>query len=91
MSERVESDYLFPPNDQATLVSELQRVQNQSAQQDSMNSNDRPHSLVNYSFTDDSDEESELLQSNGDTTDDEDTPSDEHQSGQMAQQTLQSK
>ena len=47
--------------------------------------------IVNYSFTDDSDEESELLQSNGDTTNDEDIPSDEHQSGQMAQQTLQSK
>ena len=74
MSERVESDNLFPPNDEATLVTELQRVQNQSALQDSMNSNDRPHSLVNYSFTDDSDEKSELIQSNGDTTDDEDIP-----------------
>ena len=56
-----------------------------------MNSNERPHSLVNYSITDDSDEENELLQSNGDTTDDEDIPSDDHQTGQMAQQTLQSK
>ena len=72
-------------------MSELQRVQNHSALQVSMNSNERPHPLVNYSFTDDYDEESELLQSNGDTTDDEDIPSDEHQSGQMAQQTLQSK
>ena len=40
---------------------------------------------------DDSDEESDLQQSNCDTTDDEDIPSDERQSGQMAQQTLQSK
>ena len=46
--------------------------------------------LANYSFTDDSDEESELPQSNGDTSDDEDIPSD-HQAGQMGQQTLQSK
>ena len=77
----------FPPNDEATLVSELQRVQNQYPLLVSMNSNDRPHRLVNYSFTDDSDEESDLQQSNGDTTGDEDIPSDEQQSGQMAQQT----
>ena len=58
-----------------------------------MDSSERPHPLVNYSFTDDSDEESELHQSNEDTTDDEDIPSDDddHQTGQMAQQTLQSK
>ena len=42
-----------------------------------MNSNERSHPLVNYSFTDDSDEESELTQSNGHTTDDEDIPSDD--------------
>ena len=71
---------MVPPNDEATLVSELQRVQNQSALQVSINSNECPHPLV----TDDSDEESKLPQSNGDTTDDEDIPSDEHQSGQMA-------
>ena len=71
-------------------MSELQRVQHQSALQVSMSSNERP--LVNYSFTDDSDEESEPLQSNSNTTDDEDIPSDDyHQSGQLAQQTLQSK
>ena len=93
-SERVESDYLFPPNDEAALVSELQRVQNQSAIQDSIDSSERPHPLVNYSFTDYCDEESEPHQSNGYTTDDEDIPSDDdddHQTGQMAQQTLQSK
>ena len=57
-----------------------------------MDSNERPHPLVNYSFTDDSDEESELHQSNGDTTDDDDISlDDDHQTGQMAQQTLQSK
>ena len=92
MSERVQSDYLFPPNDVAALVSELKNVQNQSAQQYSMDSNERPHPLVNYSFTDDSDEESELHQWNGDTTDDDDIVSDhDHQTGQMAQQTLQCK
>ena len=80
---------MFPPNDEATLVSELERVQNQCAEQDSLDSSDRPRPLVNYSSTDDS--ESDLPQSNGYTTDDEDVPSDEHQSGQMAQQTLQSK
>ena len=89
-SECVESDYLFPPNDEAALVSELQNVQNQSALLDSMDSSERPHPLVNYSFTDDSDEESKLPQSNEDTTDDVVIPSD-HQTGQMAQQTLQSK
>ena len=46
-----------------------------------MNSNERPHPVVNYSFTDDSDEESDLQQSNGNSTDDEDIPSDKHQSG----------
>ena len=57
-----------------------------------MDSNERPHPLANYSCTDDSEEESELHQSNGDTSDDEDIPSDDdHQTGQMAQQTLQSK
>ena len=92
-SERVESDNLFPPNDEAALVLELQRVQNDSTLQDSVASSERPHSLVNYSFTDDSDEESELNQANGDTKDDEDIPSDDHdhQTCQMAQQTLQSK
>ena len=76
---------MFPPNDEATLVSELETVQNQCAEQDSLDSSDRPRPLVNYSSTDDS--ESDLQQSNGY----EDRPSDEHQSGQMAQQTLQSK
>ena len=90
-SERVESDHFFPPNVEAALACEPQRVQNQSTLQDSMDSSERPHPLVNYSFTDDSDEESELHQTNGDTTDDEDIPSDDHQSGQMAHQTLQSK
>ena len=57
-----------------------------------MDPNERRHPLINYSFTDDSDEESELHQSNGDTTDDDNIPSDHyHQTGQMAQQTLQSK
>ena len=57
-----------------------------------MDSSESPHPLVNYSFTDDSGEGSGLLQSNGDTTDDEHIPSDDdHQTGQMAQQTLQSK
>ena len=88
-SERAERDYMFPPNDEATLVLELQRVQNQCAEQDSLDSNERPHPLVNYSSTDDS--ESDLPQSKGYSSDDEDIPSDEHQSGQMAQQTLQSK
>ena len=75
-------------NDEAALVFELQRVQNNSALQDSMDSSERLYPLVNYSFTDDSDEESELHQWNGDTTDDEDIPSDDdHQTGQMAQQT----
>ena len=86
--ERVERDYMFPPNDEVSLVSELQRVQNQCAEQDSLDSSERPHPLVNYSSTDDS--ESDLPQSNGYTSDDEDIPSDEHQSGQIAQQTLQS-
>ena len=56
-----------------------------------MDSNERPHLLDIYSFTDDSDEECELHQSNEDTTDDEDIPSndDDHQTGQIAQQTLQ--
>ena len=89
-SERVEGDYFFSPNDEVTLVSELQSVQNQFALQDSMDSSERTHPFVNYSFTDDSDEESELPQSNGDTSDDEDVPSD-HQAGQMGQQTLESK
>ena len=71
-------------------MSELQRVQHQSALQVSMNSNENPHLLVNYSFTDYSDEESDLQQSNGDTTDDEDIPSNHH-SGQMAQQMFQNK
>ena len=79
-SERAERDYIFPPNDEPTLVAELERVQ------DSLDSRERPRPLVNYSSTDDS--ESDLPQSNGYTSDDED---DEHQSGQMAQQTLQSK
>ena len=79
-SERAETDYMFPPNDEATLVYELERVQ------DSLESSERPRPLVNYSFTDDS--ESELSQSNAYTSADED---DEHQAGQMAQQTLQSK
>ena len=57
-----------------------------------MDSRERPHPLVNYSSTDDSNEESELPQSNGHTTDDEDIPSDDdHQTGPMAHQTLQSK
>ena len=58
-----------------------------------MDSSERPHPLVNYSFTGDSDEESELHQSNEDTTDDEDIPFDDHihQTGRMAQQTLQSR
>ena len=57
-----------------------------------MDSSEHPYPLVSYSSTDDSDEESELLQSNGYTTDDEYIPSDDdHQTGQMAQQTLQSK
>ena len=58
-----------------------------------MDSSERLHPLVNYSSTNDFDEESELHQSNGDITDDEDIPSDvdEHHTGQMAQQTLQSK
>ena len=47
-SERVESDYLFPPNDEAALVSELQRVQNHFALQDSVDSSERPHHLVNF-------------------------------------------
>ena len=81
-SERAERDYMFPPNDEPTLVSELERVQ------DSLESSERPRSLVNYSSTDDS--ETDLPQSNGYTSADEDIPSD-HQSGQMAQQTLQSK
>ena len=88
-SERAERDFLFPPNDEPTLVSELERVQNQCAEQDSLDSSERPRPLVNYSSTDDS--ESDLPQTNGYTSDDEDIPSDEHQSGQMAQQTLQSK
>ena len=77
----------FPPNVEAGLVSELQNVQ------DSMDLSERPHPVVNYSFTDDSDEESELPQSHEDTTDDEDIPSDDdhHQTGQISQQTLQSK
>ena len=79
-SERAETDYMFPPNDEPTLVHELERVQ------DSLDS--RPRPLVNYSFTDDS--ESNLSQSNAYTSADEDIPSD-HQAGQMAQQTLQSK
>ena len=71
-------------------MSELQNVQNQSAPQDSMDSSEHPHPLVNYSSTDD--EVSELHQSNGHTRDDEDISSDDdHQTGQMAQQTLQSK
>ena len=95
---------MFPPNDEATLVSELERVQNQCPEQDSLDSSERAHPLVNYSSTDDSesdlqqsngyttdDEDSDLQQSNCYTSDDEDVPSDEHQSGQMAQQTLQSK
>ena len=77
-SERVETDYMFPPNDEPTLVYELERVQ------DSLDSWPRP--LVNYSSTDDS--ESDLPQSNAYTSDDED---DDHQAGQMARQTLQSK
>ena len=79
-SERVEADYIFPPKDEPTLLYELQRVQ------DSLDS--RPPPLVNYSSTDES--ESDLSQSNAYTSADEDIPSD-HQSGQMAQQTLQSK
>ena len=80
----------MPPNDEVTLVSELERAQNQSALKDSVVSNERPHPLVNYSFTDDSNEESELPQTTGYTTDDDDIPSDDdHQTGQMAQQTLQ--
>ena len=67
----------MPTSDEATLVSELQRVPNQFALQDSMDSSERSHPIVYYSFTDDSDEESELLQSNGDTTDDEHIPSDD--------------
>ena len=47
-SERVKSDYLFPPNDEAALVSELQRAQTIPAVQDLMNSSERPHPLVNY-------------------------------------------
>ena len=43
MSERVESDYLFPPNDEAAIVSELKNVQNQSALQYSMDSSERRH------------------------------------------------
>ena len=77
-SERAERDYMFPPNDEPTLVYELERVQ------DSLDL--RPRPLVNYSSTDDS--ESDLSQSNAYTSDDED---DDHQSGQMARQTLQSK
>ena len=71
----------------------FKRVQNQSTLQDSMDSSERPHLLVNYSFTDDSDEESELPQSNSDTTDDEDIASDDdhHQTSPIAQQTLKSK
>ena len=47
-TDRVDSDYHLPPNDEATLVLELQIAQNQSALQDSMDSNEHPHSLVNY-------------------------------------------
>ena len=79
---------MFPPNDEVTLVSELESVQYQCAEQDSLDSSERLHPLVNHSSTDDS--ESDLPQSNGYTSDDEDIPS-VHQSGQMAQQTLQSK
>ena len=53
-----------------------------------MDSDEHPHPLINYSLTEDSDEESKLPQSNGeiDTTDDEDIPLDDHQqSGQKAQ------
>ena len=47
------------------------------------------HPLINYSSTDVSDEESDLPQSNCDTSDDEDIPSDDdHQACQMVQQTL---
>ena len=46
-SERAERDYMFPPNDEATLVSELERVQNQCPEQDSLDSSDRLHPLVN--------------------------------------------
>ena len=79
---------MFPPNDEATLVSELERVQNQCPEQDSLDSSERGYPLVNYSSTDDS--ESNPQQSNGYTTDDESIPS-VHQSGQMDQQALQSK
>ena len=79
---------MFPPNDEATLVSELEREQNQCPEPDSLDSSERPHPLVNYSSTDDS--QSDLQQSNGYTTDDEHISS-VHQSGQMAQQKLQSK
>ena len=79
-SERAETDYMFPPKDEPTLLYELERVQ------DSLDSSDRPRPLVNYSSTDES--ESELSQSNAYTSDEED---DDHQSGQMAQKTLQSK
>ena len=57
-----------------------------------MDSNERPHPIVNYSSTDDSEEDSELHQSNGDISYDEDILSyDDHQTGQTAQQTLHSK
>ena len=72
-SERAERDYMFPPNDEVTLVSELERVQNQCAEQDSLNSSERPRPFVNYSSTDDS--ESDVPQTNGYTSDDEDIPS----------------
>ena len=45
-SERAEADYMFPPKDEPTLVSELERVQ------DLLDS--RPRPLVNYSSTDES-------------------------------------
>ena len=80
MSERVEADYMFPPKDEPILVYELERVQ------DSLVSSERPRPLVNYSSTDDS--ESDLSQSNAYTSVDED---DDHQAGQICQQTLQSK
>ena len=57
-SERAERDYMFPPNDEPTLVSELERVQNQCAEQDSLNSSERHRPLVNYSSTDDSESDS---------------------------------
>ena len=91
-TDHVDSDYFFSTNDEDTLLSELQRTQNQSTLQESIDSNEHPNPLVICSFTDDSDDKSELPQSNGHTTDDEDIPSDDdQQSGRMSQQTLHSK